>query len=71
MSYLRQQCVELLQKQGIHAPFYRTEKLRSRICKHFHGSVGFWHPQYRSQAEVIYSDEVPKGAFVEAAILAS
>ena len=34
----------------------------------YQGRISFWHPRYRSEAEIVYSDEVPKGQIVENSI---
>ena len=32
------------------------------------GRVNFWHPRYRSESEVVYCNDVPKGQIVESAV---
>ena len=65
MSDLRQRYVELLSFQGVQNPLYRSEKLKVRMQKAYHGRISFWHPRYRSEAEIVYCDEVSKGQIVE------
>ena len=65
MSDLRQRYVELLSLQGIQNPLYRSEKLKVRMQKSYLGRISFWHPRYRSEAEIVYCDEVSKGQIVE------
>ena len=65
MSSLRAKYVELLSRRGVNNPGYRSEKLKARLKRSFGGKVGFWHPRHRSEAELIYYDEVPKGQVVE------
>ncbi|KAL9951848.1 hypothetical protein ACROYT_G044583 [Oculina patagonica] len=65
MSSLRDRYVELLSCRGIFRPEYRTEKLKGRLIKSFGEKVGFWHPRHRSETELLYYDEVPKGQVVE------
>ncbi len=65
MSDLRERYVELLSFQGVQNPLYRSEKLKVRMQKAYHGRISFWHPRYRSEAEIVYCDEVSKGQIVE------
>ena len=62
------QCIEFLDEQGIQNPFYRAEKLKVRMQRAYQGRISFWHPRYRSEAEIVYSDEVPKGQILEYSI---
>lgn len=66
MSSLREQYVNLLDQAGIRAPEYRSEKLKVRLQKQFGDSISFWYPKHRSQSELVYSEDVPKGQVVEA-----
>ena len=68
MSDLRKRYVEMLSLQGVDNSFYRTEKLKARILKAYPGKVSFWHPRYRSESELIYCNEVPKGQIIESAV---
>lgn len=68
MSDLRQRYVEKLELQGISNRFYRSEKLKARIKKAYPGRVSFWHPRYRSESELVYCNDVPKGQIVESAV---
>ena len=65
MSDLRERYMELLSFQGVQNPLYRSEKLKVRMQKAYHGRISFWHPRYRSEAEIVYCDEVSKGQIVE------
>ena len=65
MSTLKAKYVELLSRKGVHNPDYRCEKLKARLKRSFGEKVGFWHPRHRSETELIYYDEVPKGQVVE------
>lgn len=65
MSDLRQRYVEILSLQGIQNPLDRSEKLKVRMQKAYPGRISFWHPRYRSEAEIVYCDEVSKGAIIE------
>ena len=44
---------------------YRSYKLKSRLPKHFGDKLGFWHPHYRAESEIIFSDAIPKGMVAE------
>jgi len=33
------------------------------------GRISFWHPRYRSEAELVYCDDVPKGQVVESGLI--
>lgn len=68
MSDLQKQYVELLSEQGIQNHFYRVEKLKVRMQKAYQGRISFWHPRYRSESEIVYCDEVPKGQIVKCSI---
>ena len=37
----------------------------------YQGRISFLHPRYRSEAEILYSDEVPKGQIVEYSIIST
>ena len=50
---------------------YRSEKLKNRLIKHFDDTIYFWHPRYRSEPEVVFSNEIPKGQIVEARLLST
>ena len=65
MSDLRKLYVELLKNQGIENPLYRLEKLKVRLQRTYQTRIAFWHPRHRSEAEIVYCDEVPKGQMVE------
>lgn len=68
MATLRERYVELLSVRGIENSEYRTEKLKARIQRCFGDRVDFWHPRYRSETELIYNNEVPKGQVVESGV---
>lgn len=68
MSDLRDRYVAKLSIQGIQNPLYRSEKLKARILKAYPRKVSFWHPKYRSETELIYCNDVPKGQIVESAV---
>lgn len=65
MSSLRAKYVELLFRRGVNNPEYRSEKLKSRLQRSFGEKVSFWHPRHRSEAELVYYEEIPKGQVVE------
>ena len=65
MSDLRQRYVEILSLQGIQNLVDLSEKLKARMQKAYPGRISFWHPRYRSEAEIVYCDEVSKGAIIE------
>ena len=44
---------------------YRPYKLKSSFLKNFGDKLGFWHPRYRAESEIIFSDAIPKGMVVE------
>ncbi|GFR95192.1 hypothetical protein ElyMa_004422200 [Elysia marginata] len=46
-------------------PNYKTYKLKAKLWKHFGGRIQFWQPNYKS--ELVYPNELPKGAAVETA----
>ena len=66
MSDVRDKYVELLQGVNIEQPNYHTEKIKKRTSKFFGDEIAFWHPKFRCESEMIFSDIVPKGIFVEA-----
>ena len=68
MSDLQQRYMELLSSQGVQNPLYRSQKLKVRMQKASHGRISFWHPRYRSDAEIVYCDEVLKGQIVESGL---
>ena len=57
--------MELLSHRGVNNPEYRSEKLKSRLQRSFGEKVSFWYPRYRSEAELVFYDEIPKGQVVE------
>lgn len=65
MSDLWQRYVELLVQQGIQNPLYPSEKLKVRMQKAYLGKISFWRPSKRSEAEMVYCDEIPKGQIIE------
>lgn len=65
ISDLRQRYVELLSQLGIQNPLYHSEKLKIRMQKAYPGRISFWHPKHRSQAEIVYCEDVPKGQIIE------
>ena len=65
ISDLRQRYVELLSQLGIQNPLYHSEKLKIRMQKAYPGRISFWHPKHRSEAEIVYCEDVPKGRIIE------
>ena len=65
MSVLHEISIELLHEEGIDSETYRTEKLKVRLTKCFGESLGFWHPRYRVESEIVYFNLIPKGMMVE------
>lgn len=65
MSDLRQRYAELLLLQGIQTPLSHSEKLKVRMQKAFPGIINFWYPKHRSEAEIVYCEEVSKGQIIE------
>ena len=65
MSSLRARYVELLSLRGVVNAEYRNEKLKSRLQRSFGKKVSFWHPRHRSETQLIYYEEIPKGQVVE------
>ena len=57
--------MELLSHRAVNNPEYHSEKLKSRLRRSFGEKVRFWHPRHRSEAELVYYDEIPKGQVVE------
>lgn len=70
MSDVLKQFVQLLGDFGIEQPEYRSEKLKKRLKKEFSDQISFWHPRFRRDSELIFSD-VPPGIIVEAGVAAS
>ena len=60
-----------LKELGLNISGYRSEKLKNRLIKHFDDTIYFWHPRYRSESEVVFSNEVPEGQIVEAGLLST
>ena len=60
-----------LKKLGPNFLCYMSEKLKNRIRKHFDCTIYFWHPRYRSESEVVFSNEVPKRQIVEVGLLST
>ena len=65
MSDLKRQYTAFLLDEGLDAPDYRSEKLKSRLLKRFGDDIGFWHPRYRSKSEIVFSEAIPKGQLIE------
>ena len=51
-------------------PYYRTEKLKARLQKHFGDRLSFWQPQQRAETEIFFSKTVSTGQAVEAVVIA-
>lgn len=68
MSELKEKYIEYLQLQGVHNILYRSEKLKERIKKAYPERISFWKPRRRSQSELVYCDDVPKGLIVESVV---
>ena len=66
ISELREMYVNFLAENDIDGRNYKMIKLKSRFQKKFGKTVSFWTPRYRS--ELIYSESVPTGLIVEAAV---
>ena len=64
-------CLNQLKELGLNISGYRSEKLNNRLVKHFGDTIYFWHPRYRSESEVVFSNEVLKGQIVEAGLLST
>ena len=59
---------ELLSGGGFQSPNYRAEKLKRRMVKCFGRQLSFWHPHQRSESEMVFVTDVPKGQIVEAGV---
>ena len=60
-----------LKELGLNILGHGSEKLKNRLIKHFDNTIYFWHPRYRSESEVVFSNEVPEGQIVEAGLLST
>ena len=65
MSKLKDMFMKFLRDKEVTSSDYRSSKLKSRLQKHFGDKLGFWHPCYRTESEIIFSDAIPKGMVVE------
>ena len=65
MTDIRDEYITLLAQHGVLSPNYRTIKLKARLQKAFGSQLSFWRPKYRCDAEIVLSDCVPKGHYVE------
>ena len=68
MSDLRQRYMELLSSQDVQNTLFRSEKLKVRMQKGYHGRISFWYPRYRSDAEIVCCDAVSKGQIIESGL---
>ena len=65
MSELKDMFIKFLKDKEVTNDDYRSYKLKLRLQKHFGDKLGFWHPRYRAESEIIFSDAIPKGMVVE------
>ena len=65
MSELKDMFMKFLRDKEVASSDYRSSKLKSRLQKHFGDKLGFWHPRYRAESEIIFLDAIPKGMVVE------
>ena len=64
MSDMLKKYISLLSEADVDACHYKSQKLKRRMIK-FGEQIEFWHPQNKSQTEIIFSSKVPKGLIVE------
>ncbi len=57
---------QLLSDAGVECSKYRAEKLKRRMVKHYGQQLSYWHPGDRSESEMVFLTDVPKGQIVEA-----
>ena len=50
-------------------PDYRKEKLKSRLIERFGVEIGFSHPRYRSDSEIVFLEAIPKGQIIEESLI--
>ena len=65
MSELKEMFMKFLRDKEVTSSDYRSSKLKSRLQKHFGDKLGFRHPRYRAESDIIFSDAIPKGMVVE------
>ncbi|KAJ8303424.1 hypothetical protein KUTeg_019820 [Tegillarca granosa] len=65
MSMLRERCLQYMidKSPQFYSSFYRTEKLKAKLIKHFGSQIKFWRPNYKS--ELVFAAEVGTGEAVE------
>ena len=68
MSDMLKKYISLSSDAGVDACRYKSQKLKRRMIKKFGEQIEFWHPQNKSQTEIIFSSKVPKGLIVEIGI---
>ena len=68
MTELLEEFRELAEQHCIAAESYTSQKLKSKLQKHFDENLQFWHPVNRSQSEIVFSNNVLKGQLVESQI---
>ena len=68
MSELRDIYVNQLQASGVTDPSFKTQRLKQRLQRHFGDKLSFWQPTLEYESEIVYSENVKKGQFVEAGI---
>ena len=43
---------------------YPSSKLKLRLQQKFGQQICFWHPKWRGESELLYSNEIPSGKFL-------
>lgn len=67
MTMIKEKYLEYLKTHHpeFYNPNYKTYKLKDRLQKKLGAKIQFWQPNYKS--ELVYSNDIPKGAAVETA----
>lgn len=65
MTDLLDEFRELAEQHCIATESFTSQNLKSKLQKHFEENLQFWHPAYRSQSEIVFSNNVLKGQLVE------
>ena len=73
LSELRDEMIDILfEEYHVEATNYRNQSLKKRLQQKFGNLISFWHPnKWRYESEMVYSNEVPSGMFVEACLFAT
>ena len=65
MSQFLERYNDLLLEFGVHAPNYRSSKLKNRLRKAFGDNLSFRQPAYKIQSELVFNSNLEKGEIVE------